>query len=318
MTTLEQAAASTFLTLPAALTQPTAPRPPDALLQARAAVNRAAAEYLAIPEEALQKVWLFRGVDPEDGVRYGLYRAAETIEVADAELEAALAGAPARAPAAIRSSPVTIARWALHGRLASVDDALLDRVPREGEWTLRETLAHTIGGQRGYGVFTRWWLTQPLGEARPARIDKEADAALDRELPPEPSEAEGSVAEIRARLDGVVDEWSLRVADLDDPALAASAMWSGVPVDVDFRIGRWASHIREHTVQIDKTLAWLGYEPPESVRIVRDLYATWGRLEARIFPVAPSGMDAAVAKVLARCSEQLVSDAASVGEAARA
>jgi len=315
MTTLSE---PSFLTLSPELTAPSAPHLPDSLVRARAALDAAATDYLAIPDAALTKVWLFRGVDPEDGVRYGIYRGGETIEVADAELEAALAGAPARAPGAIRSAPATIARWALQGRLAALDDAMLDRVPREGEWTLRQTLAHTIGGQRGYGVFTRWWLSQPLGEARPARISPEADAALDRELPPEASEAEGSVADIRTRLDQVLDEWAIRVADLDDSALAASAMWSGVPIDIDFRIGRWASHIREHTLQIDKTLDWLGYQPSEPARIVRDMLTTWGRLEARIFPVAPAGTDAALAKILARCAEQLLSDAGSTREAAQA
>jgi len=315
MTTLSE---PSVLTLPPVLTAPAAPDLPDSLIRARAALNAAATDYLAIPDAALTKVWLFRGVDPEDGVRYGIYRGGETIEVADAELEASLAGAPARTPGAIRSAPATIARWALQGRLAGLDDALLDRVPREGEWTLRQTLAHTIGGQRGYGVFTRWWLSQPLGAARPARISAEADAALDRELPPEASEAEGSVAEIRSRLDQVLDEWALRVADLDEFALAASAMWSGVPVDVDFRIGRWASHIREHTLQIDKTLDWLGYQPSEPARIVRDMLTTWGRLEAGIFPSTPEGTDAAVAEILARCADQLISDATGAREAAEA
>jgi DinB superfamily len=317
MTTLERPE-TTMLRLPAALTDASVPRLPDALLGARAALGAAAADYLSIPDSALAKVWLFRGVDPEDGVRYGIYRAAETIEAADAELEAALAGAPARAPGAIRSAPATIARWGLHGRLAALDDAILDRVPRQGEWTLRQTLAHTVAGQRGYGVFTRWWLAQPLGDARPTRIGQDAEAALDRQLPPEASEAEGSVDEIRARLDRVLDEWALRVADLDEAALAASATWSKVPVDVDFRIGRWASHIREHTLQIDKTLDWLGYEPSESARIVRDMFSAWGRLEARIFPVAPAGTEAAVAKILERSGATLVSEAASARQAAAA
>src|SRR5689334_16466096 len=124
-----------MLALPLALTEDRAPRLPDAIVRARAALNAAAADYLAIPDTALTKVWLFRGLDPEDGVRYGIYRGGETIELADAELEAALAGARARAPGAIRSAPATVARWALQGRLAALSDAMLDRVPRDGEWT---------------------------------------------------------------------------------------------------------------------------------------------------------------------------------------
>jgi DinB superfamily len=317
MTTIERDS-GTFLDLPAALTDSAIPQLPAWLISARSAVESAAADYLSIPESALLKIWLFRGVDTEDGVRYGIYRGAETVEVADAELEAALAGAPARAPGAIRSAPATIARWALQGRLAAIDDDLLDRVPREGEWTLRGTLDHMIGGQLGYGVFSRWWLTQPLGPTRPARIDEATDAALEREMPPDGVSAEDSVAEIRAKLDAGLDEWGLRVAALDEAALAASALWAGVPVDIDFRLGRWASHIREHTLQIDKTLDWLGDQPSEPQRIVRDLYATWGRLEARIFPVAPAGMDDAVAEILERCSAQLLRDARSVRAAAEA
>jgi hypothetical protein len=318
MATVDPTATPERLSLPAALTHSATPRLPEPLLRAREAVRAAANDYLSIPESALLKVWLFRGVDTEDGVRYGIYRGGETIEAADAELEAALAGAPARAPGARRSAPATIARWLLQGRLAALDDALLDKVPRDGEWTLRETLAHTVGGQRGYGVFTRWWLTQPLGADRPARISDEAEAVLDRELPPEPSEGAGSVADIRSRLDAVLDEWALRVANLDAEALAASGTWSGVTVDIDFRIGRWASHIREHTVQLDKTLDWLGCQPTEPVRIVRDLVATWGRLEARIFPTAPAGTEDVVEAILDRMAKTLTSDARSVREAAEA
>ena len=316
MTTLDRAPAPGALSLPAALTQAAVPRLPDPLLRARAALEAAAADYLAITEAALRKVWLFRGLDPEDGVRYGIYRGAETIEAADAELEAALAGAPARPPGAIRSAPATIARWALQGRLVALDDALLDKVPKEREWTLRETLDHIIGGQRGYGVFSRWWLTQPLGDARPTRIDEATDAELEREMPADGTSAVGPLADIRAGVDDALDEWALRVADLDAPALAATAMWSGVPVTIDFRLGRWASHIREHTVQLDKTLDWLGYQPSEPVRIVRDLYATWGRLEARIFPTAPAGTEAAVEAILDRMSDALVREARDVRKAA--
>jgi hypothetical protein len=318
MTTLERPDSATLLTLPAALTDPGVPKVASSVQAARAALAAATADYLAIPEAAITKRWLWDGRDHGDGVRYGIYRGAETIEVAAARLDAALAGAPARPPGAIRGSAATVARWALQGRLAGLDDAILDGVPKPGEWSAREVMAHTIDGQRSYGAFTRWWLLQPLGESRPSRVTPEAEAALDRELPGEAAEGAGTLAEIRARFDTVLDEWALRLAELDAAALAAPAMWSGIPVDIDFRLGRWASHIREHTVQLDKTLDWLGYAPSEPARIVRDLHAAWGRLEASIFPVAPAGTDAAVEEILAACAETLVSEAASAREAAEA
>jgi hypothetical protein len=313
MTTIERS-----IDLPDALTSPTVPAPADALVRARDAIHAAATDYLAIPDSALMRTWLFRGHDTEDGVRYGIYRGAETVDAAAAELEAALAGAPARSPAAIRSAPATIARWALQGSLAALDDSVLDTVAKDGEWTVRQTLGHTIDGQRSYGWFTRWWLSQPRGVERPSRVTDDAEAASKRDLPGEDAEGAGSLAELRVRLDSVLDEWALRFVDLDSAALAVPATWAGVPVDIDFRLGRWASHIREHTVQLDKTLDWLGYEPSEVVRIVRDLHTAWGRLEAQIFPAAPTGAESLIDSVLERMSATLVSEARDVREAASA
>jgi hypothetical protein len=89
-------------------------------------------------------------------------------------------------------------------------------------------------------------------------------------------------------------------------------------VDIEFRLGRWASPIREHTVQLDKTLDWLGYRPSEGVRIVRDLHTAWGRLEAQIFPTAPAGTEAPVESILERMAATLVIEARDVRETASA
>ena len=53
---------------------------------------------------------------------------------------------------------------------------------------------------------------------------------------------------------------------------------------IAIRQGRWASHITEHTVQVDKTLVWLGRQPSEVERLVRLVAAAWGRLEANVWP----------------------------------
>lgn len=284
----------------------------------RAALAAAAADYLAIPAEALESPWKWGEHESPDGIRYGIYRGAETVEAAAAEIERALAGAPARSPAAVRIAPTTVARWALQGRLAALDDALLDRVPREGEWTARRTLAHTIDGQRSYGWFSRWWVSQPAGPDRPARVTPEAEASSETELPGEDAEGRGTVAEIRERLDAVVDEWSLRFARFSDDTLAVPATWAGIPVDISFRLGRWGSHIAEHTIQLDKTLDWLGHRPTEVQRIVLELHKAWGRLESRIFPMPPAGTEAAIADILQRAGETLVSEARSARAAADA
>src|SRR5256885_2199105 len=84
-------------------------------------------------------------------VRYGLFRAIESVEAATADIEAILeATGSRRSTAGLRVAPTTAARWDLHGRLVALDDAVLDRVAKDGEWTIRETLRHIVGGQRCY------------------------------------------------------------------------------------------------------------------------------------------------------------------------
>ena len=44
------------------------------------------------------------------------------------------------------------ARGELIGLLAAVDDEDLDRVPKEGEWTIRQTLQHIVDVQKRYSA----------------------------------------------------------------------------------------------------------------------------------------------------------------------
>ena len=288
-----------------------APSVPDSIAAARRALAEASADYLAVPDSTLEGPWTWH--ERELDVRYGVYRGAETIEAATAEIDGLVASQPARGLAARIISMSTIARWALQGRLASLDDTLLDLVPEDAEWTVRQVLGHTIDGQRSYGWFTRWRLLLPPGTG-PITVPPEVEAASDAELPGEQADSLGTLAELRMRMDECLDEWALRLGSTPDDQLARPALWSNTPVDLAFRLNRWASHIAEHTVQLDKTLDWLGHHPTEVARVVRDLHTAWGRLESRIFPSATSSPE--IDAVLARTAATLIADARSTRAAA--
>src|SRR5688572_6390968 len=88
MTTLE---ASPALTGPI-------PALPSSIQAGRAALAAATRDYRAIPDEVLERPWNWGEHANPDGVRYGIYRGAETLEAAAAEIERAVAGAPVRPP----------------------------------------------------------------------------------------------------------------------------------------------------------------------------------------------------------------------------
>ena len=235
-----------------------------AVLAARAALAGAAGDLLAIPDSALEKAWPWRGEEAD--VRYGLYRLLESLD------EAA-------------------ARWDLHGLLAGLPPDLFDADPGGEDWSIRRTLGHVLSSQRGYADFTAWWLARSQDDPDYPRFVPDDVAAAAR-LPDEDTAALGSASEISARLDELLDAAAGRLGALTDDELGRRARWSGIALDVGFRIGRWSSHLVEHTLQVDKTLVMLGRHPTELERLVRLIHASWGRLEALVFPMPPEALKA--------------------------
>jgi hypothetical protein len=93
----------------------------------------------------------------------------------------------------------------------------------------------------------------------------------------------GSIGDLRTRLDAILDLSAERLAGTPEERLAVATRWSGFAVTVGFRMGRWSSHLREHTIQIEKTLAMLGRAPTEPARLVRLALAAYGRAVAVVF-----------------------------------
>jgi hypothetical protein len=289
---------------------------PPALASARSDALAAARELLAIAESSLTRRWTWIGGSEEEA-RYGAYRAAEALEQAEIEARAMVARRDADAPRATRIvGPSTAARWDLHGLLLPIDDRLLDADPGGGEWSIRLVLGHVISSQRGYGWGTAWWLDRaydPKDPALPARIPEDFFAAAPDEAT---TEAEGSIDELRSRLDAILDLSAERLAGLPDARLDLGARWSGFPVTVGFRMARWSSHLREHTIQVEKTFALLGHVPDEPARLARHVLAAYGRAESVVF--GRGAVDDAVERLVRGAAEarDAVTSARGAAEAA--
>ena len=274
------------------------------LARARSDVLAAGRDLLATPEWALDRPWGWMG-GSEVEIRYGAYRAAEALELAEIDARLTLAAKDAAETQAGRIVALsTAARWDLHGLLLPLSDDSLDADPGGNEWTIRLTLGHVINGQRAYGWSTAWWAANPhelTAPDLPARVPEEVFASLPDEAT---TEAEGTVDELRARLDAITDLTIERLAGLPDESLALGARWSGFPVTIAFRLGRWSSHIREHAIQVEKTLALLGRVPTEPERLARHLLAAYGRAEAVVIGRQPGeGTTTAAKRIAAGAAE---------------
>ncbi len=251
---------------------------------ARGFIEGALDDLLAVGDAALEGPWVW----PEHGEldrRYGFFRIMEDLDATSAGIDARAAPRPLDQTII---APTTVARWELVGLLAPLTEADLDADPGGGEWTVRQTVAHIIASQHGYAVYNDWWRKQGIrtsDERLPFAPDGLDDPAWDEAIA-----ADGSLDQVRSRIHLALENAATLMSDLSSDELGLGARWSGVPVTVGFRQGRWASHITEHTVQVDKTLVWLGRQPTEVERLVRLVAAAWGRLEARVWP-RPSDPD---------------------------
>jgi hypothetical protein len=264
-------------------TDPGGRRPlPDPLTAGRRDLLAAVRELRTITDADLIRSWPWKGGSEEE-VRYGFYRIAESFELSGIEAALALrAVGTERGRAADRIAPATAARWDLQGLLITIPDSAWDADPGGGEWTIRQALGHVIEAQRHYGAATAWWSSQgyrPDDPELPATAPEEVYAAL----PSQTAEGEGTPSEVRDRLDDVLDRSSEALAGLAGDRLGSGARWAGFAVDIDFRLGRWSSHLREHTIQVEKTLFMIDHRPTEVDRLVRLVYAAWGRAEAEVY-----------------------------------
>jgi hypothetical protein len=286
---------------------------PRALREARDQVRALAGDLLAIPQAGLVRPWSWIGGSEEE-VRYGAFRAYELFERAAIDARRAIGSTPADSGlAASTIAPATAARWDLEGVLVSVADAVFEAEPAPGEWSIRETLGHAINSQRGYAWGSAWWLEQRYGVRDPDLPPSVAEEVF-ADLPEDADAAVGSPSDVRSTLEGIVDLSAERLAGLPDSDLEFGARWSGFAVPVSFRLGRMSSHLREHTIQVEKSLEMLNRTPTEPERLVRLIFAAYGSAEAVVFGQAHSAEAAEIVRQAASEARDAVADARRAAE----
>jgi hypothetical protein len=153
----------------------------------------------------------------------------------------------------------------LRGLIAGVASDRLDRAPREGEWSARKTLEHTIGVERSYRANTAHALRR--GPDEPLSLPPDRRPKLD------PADAEGDGSRIADRLGARRVETDAELGAIRDDQMTLPSQWSwgpiGVRVDVRFRLHRLASHLVEHTVQCERALEAAGVPFGDARRTVR-------------------------------------------------
>jgi hypothetical protein len=94
-----------------------------------------------------------------------------------------------------------------------------------------------------------------------------------------PGSLPGGIADVRNAMFEIHRRVLRELGDLRDEELERPAgFWDGVK-PIRFRMHRFEAHMVQHTVQVDKTLEWIGRAPTEAKRLVRVLYRDLAAVE---------------------------------------
>jgi uncharacterized damage-inducible protein DinB len=246
------------------------------------AVEQFANVTQGVPDTELEREWAWGAYDSE-GVRFAFFRTYEDLR------ELAARTATKRSAQGLAVSPAQRVLAQYHAAYRDLQAALLglpseaeDQAPSEGEWPLRRVVAHIVGAEAGfYGVVKYALDRHRSADERPAEIPDETwDALLEEDMASVDATLDGPLAGIRSYHQGIHERVLREFADITEEELASpSTYWEGYELSLRFRLHRFDSHLRQHTVQVDKTLASLGYPPSEAKRLLRLIYAALAEAE---------------------------------------
>ena len=163
----------------------------------------------------------------------------------------------------------------LQAVLTGIDDNLMDRRPASEEWPLRITLGHMILCDRTFFAVIRYAISQAEQGKMPTGITEEdAEELMGSYHDFEKRMDQASLEDILEYSGTLHDRILTELGILKEEELRINTLWwEERPVPIEFRLYRFESHFRQHTIQVEKTLANLHIETGESKRLLRLIYA---------------------------------------------
>ncbi len=255
------------------------------------AVDRLAQLTHEFTDADLGQPWTWRA--HEEGVRFallGTYHELRDLAVILSQIRAKIG--PAVTAAQRATAQYHAAYRELQAVLVGVDDDAYDQVPAPGEWQLRYILAHIVGAERAFFTLVHYGVRRQREEQElPVQMpeDETERVAGPRADIIEIMENQG-LPEMAAYYETLhqraLDEF-VRISDaeLNGP----SKWWEGEEYSLQYRLHRFDAHLRQHTIQAEKTLMAIDRSPNEAIRLLRLIYQALAEVESATLGAAELG-----------------------------
>lgn len=189
--------------------------------------------------------------------------------------------------------------------LLGVTDEEYDRVPEPNEWPLRYVLGHTAATERAFFTLVHYGRARQHSEEElPAKLP---DGEADRVTIPMDTLREmmdhKPMADMRAFHTSLRERALREFADMSDAELdGPSFWWEGITYNLEHRLRRFDAHLRQHTIQAEKTLEMLGRQTNEAKRLLRLIYNALAEVENMTIGAADIGQDKQEALAMEICT----------------
>ena len=245
-----------------------------------------------LPDKELERDWVWQ--DYDEGVRYAFFRTYEELRQQAAVLAArrAASGRPLTTAQHILGQYHAAYRD-LQAILLGVSDTVGAQAPAEGEWALREAAGHAIQTARTFFALVYYTIQHTrAGDPGPVDVTDEEWEALWTGDTFEQMRKSASLSELMRYFEGL----HARILDglktiSEDELEARSVFWEGTPMTVHFRLHRFDAHLRQHTIQAQKTLDMLGLRPNEARLLLRLIYNALAEVEGALIGAEETGQE---------------------------
>ncbi len=171
----------------------------------------------------------------------------------------------------------------LQAVMLDVNEKNYDSIPAPGEWPMRIVFGHSVSTQTFFFTLVHYGLErQRSAEERPLSLP---DDALERVIGPR-SEflnilENGRYADMCAFYEKLHQRTMTEFATItDDEIMGATLWWEEEELSLLYRLQRFDAHLRQHTIQAEKTMARIGHPPSESKQLLRLIFQALAEVEA--------------------------------------
>ncbi len=205
----------------------------------------------------------------------------------------------------------------LEAALLGVSDVDYDAEPAPGEWPLRTVHYHMVRADRNFFSIVHYGLRRQRegGDLDATYPGSEADRLFGPVEQVADIWKSGTMREMSAFHETIRRRALAELADISDAELEGpSVWWEGEPYTLQYRIHRMDAHLRQHTIQVDKTRDQLGQPATEARRLLRLVYGALAEAEGQLIGSAewePTAVHATAQSItrLAETARQAVEDA---------